>query len=58
MILPGGDYVAVQRIPSSDLVTFVNRAVVGMLPSPGDPGIVVMRPFLTKKTPAPEDPLG
>ena len=34
--LPGGDYVAVQRIPSSDLAMFVNRAVDGMLPSPGD----------------------
>ena len=37
MPLPGGDYVAVQRIPSSDLALFVNRAVDGMLPSPGDP---------------------
>ena len=37
MALPDGDYVAVQRIPSSDLAVFVNRAVDGMLPSPGDP---------------------
>ena len=36
MPLPGGGYVAVQRIPSSDLATFVDRAVDGMLPSPGD----------------------
>ena len=36
MPLPGGDYVAVQRVPSSDLAMFVNRAVEGMLPSPGD----------------------
>ena len=34
MLLPGGDYVAVQRVPSSDLAMFVNRAVDGMLPSP------------------------
>ena len=37
MPLPGGGYVAVQRIPSSDLAMFVNRAVDGMLPSPSDP---------------------
>ena len=36
MPLPGGDYVAVQRIPSSDLAMLVNRAVDGMLPSPCD----------------------
>ena len=36
MPLPGGDHVAVQRIPSSDLAMFVNRAVDGMLPSLGD----------------------
>ena len=36
MPLPGGGYVAVQRIPSNDLATFVNRAVDGMLPSPSD----------------------
>ena len=36
MPLPDGDYVAVQRIPSSDLAMFANRAVDGMLPSPGD----------------------
>ena len=36
MPLPGGDYVAVQRIPSSDLATSVDRAVDGMSPSPGD----------------------
>ena len=35
MPLPGGGYVAVQRMPSSDLATFV-RVVDGMLPSPGD----------------------
>ena len=34
--LPGGGCVAVQRIPSSDLAIFADRAVVGMLPSPGD----------------------
>ena len=32
MLLSGGGYVAVQRIPSSDLATFVNMAVDGMLP--------------------------
>ena len=37
MLLPDGDNVAVQRIPSSNLATFVNRAVDGMWPSPGDP---------------------
>ena len=31
--LPDGDYVAVQRIPSSDLSVVVNRGVDGMLPS-------------------------
>ena len=36
MLLPGGGCVAVQRIPSSDLAVFVNRAVDGMLPSPAD----------------------
>ena len=36
MLLPGGGCVAVQRIPSSDLATFVDTAVDGMLPSPGD----------------------
>ena len=47
MPLLGGDYVAVQRIPSSDLVMFVNRAVDDMLPSLGDhQNIFVMRPFL------------
>ena len=35
MPLPGGGCVAVQRIPSSDLATFVDRAVDGMLLSPG-----------------------
>ena len=34
--LSDGDYVAVQIIPSSDLPMFVNRAVDGMSPSPGD----------------------
>ena len=34
MLLPGGGYV--QRIPLSDLATFVDRAVDGKLPSPGD----------------------
>ena len=33
---PDGGYVAVQRIPSSDLPMFVNRAVDRMLPSTGD----------------------
>ena len=37
MTLPGGESVAVQRMPSNDLTMFVNRAVDGMLPSPGDP---------------------
>ena len=36
MPLAGGDCVAVQRIPLSDLPMFVNRTVDGMLPSPGD----------------------
>ena len=36
MLLPDGDYVAVQKIHSSDLAMFVNRAEDGMLPSPGD----------------------
>ena len=36
MSLPGGDCVAVQRIPSSDLAMFVNSAVDFMLLSPGD----------------------
>ena len=36
MPLPGGDYVVVQRKPSSDLAMFVSRTVEGMLPSPGD----------------------
>ena len=40
MPLPGGGYVAVQRIRSGDLATFVEKAVDGMLPSPGEfPGI-------------------
>ena len=43
MPLPDGGYVAVHRIPSSDLAMFVNRAVDGMLPSFGD---LLMRPFL------------
>ena len=34
--MPGGGYVAVQRIPSSDLATYVDRTVDGMLLSPGD----------------------
>ena len=34
--VPDGDYVTVQRIPSSDLALFVNRAADGMLLSPGD----------------------
>ena len=37
MFLPGGDHVAVQRIPSSDLTVFVNRAIHGTPPAPGDP---------------------
>ena len=36
MPLPGGGFAAVQRISSSDLATFVDRAEDGMLPSPGD----------------------
>ena len=36
MLLLGGGFVARQRIPSSDLATFVDRAVGGMLPSSGD----------------------
>ena len=32
----GGEYVAVQKTPSSDLAIFVNTAGDGMLPSPGD----------------------
>ena len=36
MPLPGGGYVAVRRIRSSGLATFVERAVDGMLLSPGE----------------------
>ena len=36
MLLPGGGYVAMHRTPSSDLAMFLNRAVDGMLRSPGD----------------------
>ena len=36
MPLPGGGVLAVQRIPSSDLATFVDSAADGILRSPGD----------------------
>ena len=48
MPLPGGGYVAVQRIPSSDFATFVDRVVDGMLPPPGA-GIFVMRHCLASR---------
>ena len=48
MLLPGGGYVAVQRIPSSNLATFVDRVVDGMLPPPGA-GIFVTRPCLASR---------
>ena len=36
MPLPGGGYAAAQRIPSSDMATFVERAVDGILPPSDD----------------------
>ena len=50
MPLPGGGNVAVQRIPSSDLAMFVDRAVDGMLPSPGDLWNIRDETFLRAET--------
>ena len=64
MPLPGGGYVDVQRIPSRDLATFVDRAVDGVLPSSGDLGNIrdetcpVSRDRLSIRPPTDEEHLG
>ena len=49
MPLPGGGYDAVQRIPSSDLATFVQIAIDCILPPSDDPRSIRDRPSYTSR---------